>query len=904
MKVTEARTLEDVKLICKEYGITNSTEYRARYKKINGLPAHPERVFKDQWISYRHFFDSLSFYSYNEALEIIRPKKLRSATEYKKFIIESQDKQLPYSPDEVYKDSWVSWYVFLGKVRPLTPENIDDEYIKWRAAIIEFLELTKGGVSKKPHLCRFVRLYIEKHEKIKCPIEFVQVNRHNLQALRQELESLSEQHQRKLLRVTREFFDYIIDEYLTLEDDGSGNESLSILEAKNPLDYLKFNDLSQSNMASESTKACLQYHFVRKLQDWIIPPKAKDFSDLRHLQQYSADWFEVDKSKIDIRDPDCVFKTIDGKYFLWSPISWIHTYALTKVPLRGRQLAYNDSGEGDDYIADIDCCGQLAWKKNKGPLRGTTKRQGFITKLPDEKLGLYTTTNKTKTNQGGYTIPWLPEDLGKWLVRLRKWQQKYNPIDSPTLWVDCKRTNYNIAQRKHLGKNCFLFREFGGEEPAEVSTALVHRVAAGLYNIQPEELPLAELLGPKETLVNYKSRFTPHSLRVSLITAYVVDFGMPIEMVMKIVGHSSILMSIYYVKIKGEDIREKLEEVDKRALKEKADALQRQVEEGKLESLDNQLIASSPEVLASIMSNTPRGNFIFRDYGICPFAASRCEDGGQLIGRTQARSPVPNGYLGFQNCLRCRHFITGPAFIAGLQALSNEVSFHANEQSNHYKKLQGELADQEAKQVELDRESYIASKTGKDFNRTEIYKVERRLRKLESEVERSAMKLDMYLTDLQSAYKLIKQSLACVSEGDFEKDSLKLIKQPDAELKIELEEVSAFLQLHEVCENAQIFESSSAEGAVAPRSQLLDKMADFNGLQLKLYQYSIDEQLNLGTQVVNLLKSRLGGMENVDRLVKREISFRDIFKDSGKLISSELELVMQGTEMPRLKEVD
>jgi len=126
MKVTEARTLEDVKLICKEHGITNSTEYRARYKKINGLPAHPERVFKEQWISYRHFFESLSFYSYNEALKIIRPKKLKSAEEYKNFIINSNDKKLPYSPHEVYQDSWESWYVFLGKVRPLTPENIDD----------------------------------------------------------------------------------------------------------------------------------------------------------------------------------------------------------------------------------------------------------------------------------------------------------------------------------------------------------------------------------------------------------------------------------------------------------------------------------------------------------------------------------------------------------------------------------------------------------------------------------------------------------------------------------------------------------------------------------------------------------------------------------------------------------
>ncbi len=31
-------------------------------------------------------------------------------------------------------------------------------------------------------------------------------------------------------------------------------------------------------------------------------------------------------------------------------------------------------------------------------------------------------------------------------------------------------------------------------------------------------------------------------MRVSLITAYVLEMGMPIEIVMKIVGHSSVIM--------------------------------------------------------------------------------------------------------------------------------------------------------------------------------------------------------------------------------------------------------------------------------------------------------------------------------------------------------------------------
>jgi hypothetical protein len=29
---------------------------------------------------------------------------------------------------------------------------------------------------------------------------------------------------------------------------------------------------------------------------------------------------------------------------------------------------------------------------------------------------------------GGYDIPFMPEDLAYWIIQLREWQSKYNPI--------------------------------------------------------------------------------------------------------------------------------------------------------------------------------------------------------------------------------------------------------------------------------------------------------------------------------------------------------------------------------------------------------------------------------------------------------------------------------------------
>lgn len=85
-----------------------------------------------------------------------------------------------------------------------------------------------------------------------------------------------------------------------------------------------------------------------------MPTNAKCFQDLEHLHKFDADWVKVEFNQLDLYDPDCVYRIVDNQAYLWCPTDWIHTYALTKVPLRGRQIAYNDSGEADEYIADID----------------------------------------------------------------------------------------------------------------------------------------------------------------------------------------------------------------------------------------------------------------------------------------------------------------------------------------------------------------------------------------------------------------------------------------------------------------------------------------------------------------------------------------------------------------------
>lgn len=80
-------------------------------------------------------------------------------------------------------------------------------------------------------------------------------------------------------------------------------------------------------------------------------------------------------------------------------------------------------------------------------------------------------------------------------------------------------------------------------------------------------------------------------------------------------------MSIYYCKFSNHHIRTRLEEGEKIALKSEVESIQKTIEQNKIENIKNQLGGSNSELLQALSNEIPVGNYVFRDYGICPFAA-------------------------------------------------------------------------------------------------------------------------------------------------------------------------------------------------------------------------------------------------------------------------------------------
>jgi hypothetical protein len=424
-----------------------------------------------------------------------------------------------------------------------------------------------------------------------------------------------------------------------------------------------------------------------------------------------------------------------------------------------------------------------------------------------------------------------------------------------------------------------LFRDFGEEEAGVFGSRLATRLAAALYHSQPNSIELAQLNGNVAFVSAYTSKYTPHSMRVSLITAYIMEFGLPLDIVMKVAGHSSIIMSIYYVRPNAEGLRQKFMEGEKRALSQKVRAAIQMIEQNRIDEIRHELISNNEQALELYKGFAYPGSVLFRDYGFCPFAGSRCDDGGPFIGMKKVRQPVPSGYLGCQNCLRCRHFVTGPVFIGGLLALANEISLQSSIQFDQVSKLEDTILDNERQIDLLDEQEYFSSKIGEHFDLGERNGLEMRNRKLRSEAESASKKADMFLTDLQAVSRLINQSQALLNEQirqEGVEGRHQLIVQKEHELHVAFEEVSKFHQYCEICENAEIYESASAALALVPRSQLIDRMAALNEVAPRMFTLDSKQQLIIGNQLVKFFLHRIKSWDRLDGVIEGRIFLADL----------------------------
>ncbi|WNC70556.1 VPA1269 family protein [Thalassotalea psychrophila] len=910
------KTIQEASQAAIKLGIRSTPEYKNRYNEDPRLTSTPSGTYQNDWEAFGKWYGYLGnlkpdlYKTIQEASKAAINLGIQSHFEYNKRY--KEDPRLPASPYGVYQNNWVNfgtWYGFLDIKKPFTRKDIGLRYEKWGKIYDSYIANIQAGlVHKRRTLIVFIAQFIMGNNLPESPEQFLlKTTRINIQQYESFLNYFGEKAKMTFHTIVLEFIDSCLVELCTLDDDHERNIHPGY---RNPLNNFQSTLLEiKQNKLDESCKPVLAYTYVVAAREWIIPLTAKNFSDLTNIQGLvENDWFDVDLSLIDRNDPDCVYRYVkkdrrEGKhtgkligaynervYQMWSPARFFALFTLLCVPARGQQILWCDSGEADKKVPEF-VGGKIKWCSNTGSLAGLTKKQGFLKEYSENELGLHFTTNKTAFGEGGYDIPWTPENLPYWMIKLRKWQSKYNPITEPTKWTDLKLTNpIGSNKLEQRGRNCFLFRQHNDFNPHQ-QPIFGKALSYVLHQIERSDNPLTTKVNKYNSLNSYKSEYTPHAMRVSLITAFVVDAKVPIHIVQKLVGHARIVMTIYYTKIGIAEMRDELNKAEKRAMATAPARIQQQIRNKKFEEIRESLVPNDSLVFNKLHGNHPTSAFSFTDIGICPMGGGKCEQGGDVEKvnvKYKKYLPVVAGHLGEKNCIRCRFFITSPAFLGGLTAVFNEISL----KQYGVKQKESDLLIHIEK---LEDERYDCETSDNLFTKS----IE--LEKAESNLEMVAKETSMYATDTVYLARLVSQCIALLNESiknDSTTENMLVTNTASSSMGWSLEETnSEFHQLSTVCQNATIYALADASTANPRRSQLIDKMAKQNGMEPKMYLLSPEQQLAVGNQMSELLLSRFKSWGNVEKLMNADL-FLDDLKDENQLtpLRDEVKNILLGNQ--------
>jgi transposase-like protein len=714
--------------------------------------------------------------------------------------------------------------------------------------------------------------------------------------------------------------------------DGSTHRAESV---RSPLPYGYIDDL-RSMLASGA-------HFG----DWKWAQSALG-SEFGRMGTPAPDWFEVTESQIDKGDPDCVWRLrprSSGRggplLEMWSPVRWVALLLKLALPLRTIQVCLLDSGEADTWRYDGD--GNTGkWSLSESRLSEGTERkplrQGVFRRnapaIPEAggpQVQLYINTNKTADAQKsgaekGYILTWsasgpLHGNPFYWICKLRNWQGKYNPIQSRTSWSELDASRIDAKSELQLAgfpDACFLFRspEMGARfAHLPISRSLLDTPWYRLLEAFQQHLAKRgerHSDGSGITLVVGDSRTTTHfplhSLRVSLITALALEGKVPFPILQKLVGHSRLLMTLYYTKPGAAFIHRELEEATKRL----EEAKDRNVVEFLRDTEHNQMlseaIANSSNSLALAVPEHPAARnpagWMLMHHGLCLVGGNTTQmDGNNSIGgchnggpnlssdANPRYTPVPGGA---RNCVRCRWFVTRAHYMPALVAHLNVIFYHYDEARNACV-----VADRNLGSMKAQREA--GEREGLQFDGVA------ELRKLQRIYETAMQRFSDLAEDAAACARLISRCQEQLnSEGIKSGTSALITVGTIQDLEVAIEEVdSELLQLAGVCAAAEVYPDLAPGKAVFRRSQLLDAALLRDGLPPIFLTLSEEEQLRAGNSFMSSLAREfnpdspaLGQRQVVAMIDAQESLSEHLGLDLRGLLAGKKSTKLAGSDVP------
>lgn len=680
---------------------------------------------------------------------------------------------------------------------------------------------------------------------------------------------------------------------------------------------------------SETVKKVLPMLYVRRLRKMLA--EGGSFRDWKWAQKATdsdsggGDWFIVDLVLVNRDDPDCVWRERQTtwkerkKYNLpqmvteiWSPVRAMAIYVKLELALRTHQVRFLDSGEGDTWRYFWDAQGGRFELNDSLSAPGSEarpcQRGVFYREAGVPGAGFFINTNKTadinlSEDKKGYVIPWTNIELLYWLEKLRNWQERYNPVEIATPWTELESRYFSARPAEALlaerSPAFFLFRNAAAESldrAKPVLNSLLVTVWYKLLSRLEAELSYKEekdALGNPIRLVapdGWGTYFPLHALRVSLITGLIMEGGLPIEIVSKLIaGHHGLIQTIYYTKIGIDHMNKLMADAEHKMSENEARSHKIFLMRHGRDEINQRFASVSQDGVTAAISQRSEIGFAFDDKGLCPVGCAMCDVGGEKLNEAKDRqdyAPVP-GYPHERNCIRCRFFLTGPAWLHALNAKFNHIAYQAMLAAERYNCFSEQVTALEELRTECET-------TGQLF--TEAIDLEKKSARLEAETQT----LDRWVTDLQAIQRLIYRCIEI--NKNTAKDGLQLVATGTLfDIQTALTVTESELHLIEVqCRNAVVYPEIDGRQPAIRRSQLLDALLCSNKKPLLFSRLSVEQQLQAGNAMMKLIETRAGSLENAVEFVEAQGRLKELGILDDDLLATMKSVGDRGVAMTRV----
>jgi hypothetical protein len=275
----------------------------------------------------------------------------------------------------------------------------------------------------------------------------------------------------------------------------------------------------------------------------------------------------------------------------------------------------------------------------------------------------------------------------------------------------------------------------------------------------------------------------------------------------------------------------------------------------------------------------PSGLWTNNNLGICPYGGTRCQDGGTLIRKSNKNKPALYGPVpgGDQNCVRCRHFVTGTPWMIPLWLHANKLLIDAQRKSKSLDELRTKL---EAATSERFR---IVKGEGMEFIPAAL---QAEIKGLGNLLEKDSNALDSILMDAHATYLLLEDVRQILSENDRSEEEKKfpsLIATNTPE--IGFEEMGEFRALDEIVQAGRLYSHIQDKNIENERNHFIDQVLYNNEITpISLAPLTDAEKSAASDAAAKFLVTRLQDYElealGSNRTTLEELNLRSEIKES------------------------